>query len=72
MPRAKIPHLLIVGARETADGTVTLRRHGVREQTTMPLAAFEAALARAIATRALNSRCRKRPRILLRPTAATF
>ena len=50
----KIPHLLIVGARETADGTVTLRRYGVREQTTMPLAAFEAALARAIATRALE------------------
>ena len=50
----KIPHLLIVGAREAADGTVTLRRYGVREQTTMPLAAFEAALARAIATRALE------------------
>ena len=50
----KIPHLLIVGAREAADATVTLRRYGVREQTTMPLAEFEAALARTIATRALE------------------
>ena len=50
----KIPHLLIVGEREAADGTVTLRRYGVREQTTMPVAEFEAALARTIATRALE------------------
>ena len=50
----KIPQLLIVGAREAAHATVTLRRYGVREQTTMPLAEFEAALARTIATRALE------------------
>ena len=50
----KIPHLLIVGEREVADETVTLRRYGVREQTTMPVAEFEAALARTIATRALE------------------
>ena len=50
---AKIPNLLIVGEREAADGTVTLRRYGVRQQTTMPVAEFEAALDRTIASRAL-------------------
>ena len=49
----KIPNLLIVGEREAAAGTVTLRRYGVREQTTMPFAAFETALASAIASRSL-------------------
>lgn len=38
---AKIPNLLIVGAREQEDSTVTLRRYGVREQVTMPLGKFE-------------------------------
>ena len=52
----KIPNLLIVGEREAADGTVTLRRHGVREQTTLPMAEFETALADTIATRALAFR----------------
>ena len=37
-----------------ADGTVTLRRYGVRQQTTMPVAAFEAALANTIAARSLS------------------
>ena len=50
----KIPNLLIVGEREMADGTVTLRRYGVRQQTTMPVAAFEAALANTIAARSLS------------------
>ena len=50
----KIPNVLIVGEREVADGTVTLRRHGVRAQTTLPVAAFETALANTIATRALE------------------
>ena len=49
----KIPNLLIVGEREAADGTVTLRRYGVKRQTTMPFAAFQAALAKTIAERAL-------------------
>ncbi|MEM1230747.1 MAG: threonine--tRNA ligase [Pseudomonadota bacterium] len=40
----KIPNLLIVGERERDEGTVTLRRYGEREQHTMPLEAFEAAL----------------------------
>ena len=51
---AKIPNLLIVGEREAADGTVTLRRYGIRQQTTMPVAEFELALATTIKTRALT------------------
>ena len=50
----KIPNLLIVGEREVADGTVTLRRYGVKQQTIMPTAEFEAALAKTIADRALR------------------
>ena len=50
----KIPNLLIVGEREVADGTVTLRRYGVRRQTTLPFDTFQAALATTIAERALQ------------------
>jgi threonyl-tRNA synthetase len=50
----KIPLLLIVGEREQADGTVTLRRYGHQQQHTMGIDAFEAALLRAIATRSLD------------------
>ena len=50
----KIPNLLIVGERESAAGTVTLRRHGVKEQATMPLEVFEAALLDTIARRSLE------------------
>ena len=49
----KIPNILVVGEREAADGTVTLRRYGVREQTTMPFAQFQQALAETIAERRL-------------------
>ncbi len=49
----KIPNLLIVGEREQADGTVTLRRYGVRQQQTMPLDEFEAWIGEQIASRAL-------------------
>ena len=49
----KIPNLLIVGEREAADGTVTLRRYGIRQQTTMPFERFEAAVREAIAGRRL-------------------
>ena len=48
---SKIPNLLVVGERERDEGTVTLRRYGSRDQTTMPLAEFEAKLAAAIAGR---------------------
>ena len=50
----KIPNMVVVGERETAERTVTLRRYGVREQTTLPLAAFEAAVAKTIAARSLT------------------
>ena len=50
----KIPNLLIVGERESAAGTVTLRRYGVKAQQTMPLDVFEGALMRTIAKRALE------------------
>ena len=49
----KVPNLLIVGERETADGTVTLRRYGERKQITLPLADFERVLLEAIAKRSL-------------------
>ena len=50
----KIPNLVIVGEREQADRTVTLRRHGVKQQTTMSLDDFEACLLDAIETRSLE------------------
>ena len=50
----KIPLLLIVGEREQADGTVTLRRYGQPQQHTMTVDAFEAAVLRAIESRALE------------------
>ena len=48
---SKIPNLLVVGEREQSDGTVTLRRYGSREQTTMPMAEFTDRLLAAIKTR---------------------
>ncbi len=50
----KIPNLLIVGEREQADGTVTLRRYGVRQQETMSFDAFQAWIHEQIASRALS------------------
>lgn len=50
----KIPNLLIVGEREVAANEVTLRRYGVREQTTMPFAEFKAKLRETIDARALE------------------
>jgi threonyl-tRNA synthetase len=47
----KIPNLLIIGEREVADGTVTLRRYGQRDQHTMSVEAFESALMHAIKRR---------------------
>ncbi len=51
---AKIPNLLVVGEKEQADGTVTLRRYGQSEQHTLSLDAFEGALRKTIADRALQ------------------
>jgi threonyl-tRNA synthetase len=47
----KIPNVLVVGDNEARDGTVTLRRHGVREQETMPVEAFRTRVLEAIARR---------------------
>lgn len=48
----KIPNLLVVGEREVEERTVTLRRYGVREQVSLSLDAFEAALLDTIRSRA--------------------
>ena len=36
----KIPYLLVVGEQEAADGSVTVRKHGEKAQTAMPLEQF--------------------------------
>jgi len=50
----KIPNLLIVGEREADEGTVTLRRYGHKEQHTLSLDAFEAALIATVKGRLLD------------------
>ena len=47
----KIPNVLILGEKEVEDGTVTLRRHGVEAQETMPVAAFIDRLTRSVRAR---------------------
>jgi threonyl-tRNA synthetase len=47
----KIPNLLIIGEREVADGTVTLRRYGHQQQQTFAMADFEHRLVDAIKLR---------------------
>jgi threonyl-tRNA synthetase len=48
----KIPNILVIGEQEIEDGTVTLRRYGVKEQETLSLAAFQAWILERISTRA--------------------
>jgi threonyl-tRNA synthetase len=50
----KIPNIVVVGEREQQDTSVTLRRYGSQEQTSMSLDAFEADLLARIRTRALD------------------
>jgi len=50
----KIPNLLIVGEREVEEGTVTLRRYSHKEQATMTVDDFEAALRTTINERRLS------------------
>ncbi len=50
----KIPNLLVIGEREVADGTVTLRRYGSRRQETMPVAAFRDRVLQAIGARSAD------------------
>ena len=47
----KIPNVLVIGEREVADNTVTLRKFGVREQETLANSAFLERLETAIRTR---------------------
>jgi threonyl-tRNA synthetase len=49
----KIPNVLVVGERESNAGTVSLRRYGEGEQSTIALAELRNRLAHAIETRAL-------------------
>ena len=47
----KIPNVLIIGEREVEEETVTLRRHGVKEQQTLPAEEFRSRLLSAIKSR---------------------
>ncbi len=47
----KVPNVVVLGEREVAEGTITLRRFGSRDQRTMPRAEFEAMLAASIRDR---------------------
>jgi threonyl-tRNA synthetase len=49
---SKIPNMLVIGEREQADNTVTLRRYGKQEQETMAFGAFETWVLGQIKTRA--------------------
>lgn len=53
--KAKIPNVLVIGEREAADGTVTLRRFGKEEQQTMPFPEFKRWLLERIASRSLET-----------------
>jgi threonyl-tRNA synthetase len=48
----KIPNVLVIGEREAEEQTVTLRRYGEREQSTMPVDEFRRRIDNAIKTRA--------------------
>lgn len=54
--KRKIPNLLIVGEREVENDEVTLRRYGVRQQSTMPFQSFKTAVLQTIKSRALEFR----------------
>ncbi|MBZ0254323.1 MAG: threonine--tRNA ligase, partial [Candidatus Methylomirabilis sp.] len=53
---AKVPNLLIVGEKEAADGTVTLRRYGEEKQETLAFDAFLAEIGKEIAERTMRRR----------------
>ena len=50
----KIPNILVIGEREVADQTVTWRRYGMQEQTTMSVDSFKQQLKQAIIERRLH------------------
>ncbi len=51
---SKIPVVLVVGEQEQADGTVTVRRYGEREQATLPFTQFVEQIRREIADRVMR------------------
>ncbi|MDA3874227.1 MAG: threonine--tRNA ligase [Kiritimatiellae bacterium] len=53
--KAKIPHVLVMGQQEVENGTVTVRRYGSEEQTTIPVSEFKADLLRRIRERELDA-----------------
>ncbi len=52
--KAKIPNILVIGEKEAAEGTVTLKRYGHEEQVSLTLDAFEEDLLRRIRSRDLQ------------------
>ena len=50
--KSKVPNIAIVGEREQLDGTLTIRRHGLEQQDTMTVDAFEAWILERIRARA--------------------
>ena len=50
----KIPNLLVIGERESSDGTVTLRRYGHERQSTLPFESFKQKLLWTIENRSLE------------------
>jgi threonyl-tRNA synthetase len=51
---AKIPYMLIVGEKEAADGTVSVRRHGEGDKGAMPLDLFAAEMKIVVDTQMLG------------------
>ncbi len=53
--KAKVPNVLIIGENEQNEGTVTLKRYGREEQSTLPFAEFKADILRRISDRELDT-----------------
>jgi len=53
--KAKIPNVVVIGQKERDTNTVTLRRYGSEEQTTLPVEEFKADLLRRIRERELDA-----------------
>jgi threonyl-tRNA synthetase len=53
--KAKVPHVIVMGQKEVEEGTVTVRRYGSEDQTTMPVEDFKADLLRRISERELDA-----------------
>ncbi|MFO7173500.1 MAG: threonine--tRNA ligase [Bacillota bacterium] len=55
----KIPFMLVVGDKEAESGTVSVRRRGMKDEGSMPFAAFLDLLTREVAEKALDEAARK-------------